>query len=312
MIIINVAIFLVFFLILIKSANKSVSYASGIAKVMYFQEFAISFFIVSFISVLPEASVSIMSAFNGTPELGLGTLFGSNVADLTIIFGIVTLFSLKGIAVKSKILKNEYLYLILLFLPILLGLDGFYSRIDGLVLIIASVIFFIKIFKDGKMHHRKYKKNKDNKLFVKILLLTIFIILLVISSYYTVEYADKISKDLNISISFLGLTLISLGTCLPELFFSLNAVKKKHDDLALGDILGTVLTDVTLIVGIMAIIKPFSFNLNLIHFTAFSMFIAGLLVILFTKTDKMLTKKEGILLILFYIIFLLLEFFITN
>ncbi len=103
MIVINLALFLAFLILLIKCAGYAIKYSSRLAKALHFPEFIVSFFIIALISVLPEATISVISAFNGQPELGLGTLLGSNVADLTLVFGIVALFSSKGIKVKSKI-----------------------------------------------------------------------------------------------------------------------------------------------------------------------------------------------------------------
>ena len=106
MILINLGLFLVFLIILVKCASYSIKYSSKISKAMHLPEFIVSFFIIALVSVLPEATISIMSAIQGDSQLGFGTLLGSNVADLTFVFGIVALFSSGGIKVKSKILQK--------------------------------------------------------------------------------------------------------------------------------------------------------------------------------------------------------------
>ncbi|HRZ86155.1 MAG TPA: hypothetical protein P5277_05250, partial [Candidatus Paceibacterota bacterium] len=98
----------------------------------------------------------------------------------------------------------------------------------------------------------------------------------------------------------------------PELIFSIKAVRNNHDELALGDILGTVVADATIILGLVAIISPFTYNPSSIYVTGGAMFLAGIFVITFMKTDKSINKKEGLLLLFFYILFLILEFMVNH
>jgi cation:H+ antiporter len=311
MIILNLLIFIIGFFILMRSSDKAIIFSSKLSKSFHIPEYIVSFLLVAVISVLPEASISIISSINGTPELGLGTLFGSNVADLTLVFGIVALFSLKGVGIKSNIIKNYNIYLMLLLFPILLGFDGNYSRFDGIVLIFSGSLFFIKLIHDHKGYKKKNKIDYKEKKFKNIFLLIISLVFLIIGAYLTVKFGVNFANEIRIPPVIIGLTVISIGTCLPELLFSIRAVKKKHDELALGDILGTVLTDATIIVGIMALIKPFNFDPKIVYVTGISMLLAGFLSIQFMKSDKFLTKKEGVYLLIFYIIFLLVEFVIS-
>jgi cation:H+ antiporter len=109
-----------------------------------------------------------------------------------------------------------------------------------------------------------------------------------------------------------ALTLVSIGSCMPELIFSLKAVGSKHDQLALGDVLGTVIIDATILVGVIALISPFDFNPNIVHVTGVMMFIAGVLAIMFIKSGKVLTRQEGVLLLLFYLLSLIIEFVVNG
>lgn len=312
MLILNLIVSLACLFILIKCANYSIRYSSRLAKILKFPEFIVSFFIIALISVLPESTISIISAINGEPGLGLGTLLGSNVADLTLVFGVVALFSSGGIKVKSKILRNNFFYLILLLFPLLLGLDGQFSRIDGAILVLAGVIFFVKIYRDSHRFHKKFNHNKKEPFLKSLLLLIFSLVILLVSAYFTVEFAVNFANDAKLPAILIGITILALGTCLPELIFSIKAVRKNHDELALGDLLGTVITDATIILGIVALISPFSYNPSNIYVIAGAMFLAGLAVVLFMKSDKTLNKIEGLLLILFYILFVFVEFFISN
>lgn len=311
MILINLAFALVFLFILIKCASYAIRYSSRLAKALHFPEFIVSFFIIALISVLPEATIAIISALNGNPEVGLGTLLGSNVADLTLVFGIVALISSKGIKVKSKILGNNIYYIILLLFPLILGFDGRFSRGDGLILILLGILFFSKIYMDSRRYHKEIKSVKE-PFFKSLVFLILSLGVLLLSAFLTVKFAVNFANDASIPAILIGVTILAFGTCLPELIFSIKAVKKSHDGLALGDILGTVITDATIILGLVALISPFSYNPYNIYITGTAMFLAGVTVTAFMKSDRSINKREGIILILFYILFIFIEFIANN
>jgi len=312
MIILNLVLFLAFLIVLIRFAGYAIRYASRLARILNFPEFVVSFFIIALISVLPESTISIISAFKGEPELGLGTLLGSNIADLTLVFGIVALFSSKGIKVKSKILRESFFYLVLLLFPLILGFDGELSRIDGLILILLGLFYFVKIYRDSNKFRKKFNHNKGGSFIKNLLLLILSFGIILLSAFLTVKFAVNFANDAKLPAVLIGTTILALGTCLPELIFSIKAVMKNHDELALGDLLGTVITDATIILGLVALISPFSFNPYNIFITGGAMFIAGILTTIFMRTDKTINKTEGLLLIVFYVLFVFIEFFVTN
>jgi cation:H+ antiporter len=308
MVLFNAFFFIASLIIVVKSAEYCTRYATHLAKMLQLSEFTVSFFIVALISTFPEATISIFSAINGVPELGLGTLLGSNIADLTLVFGIVALLSKKGIHVKSEILKKDFLYLVLLLFPIILGWDGYFSRMDGLILVLGGIFFFLSLSTQSGMFRKKWNHLGNFPAIKNMFFLVLSIAALMISAEFTVKYGTSLALDLKVPAALMGLTIISIGTCLPELIFSIKAVRNKHDSLALGDILGTVITDATIVLGVVALINPFHFKPALIYLTGFAMFLAGLLAIVFITSEKTLTKKEGVYLILFYIIYLIAEF----
>jgi len=239
-------------------------------------------------------------------------LLGSNVADLTLVFGIVALFSSRGIKVKSKILQNNLFYLILLLFPLILGFDGKFSRTDGLILILAGVIFFVRIYMQRARFKKKFNNSPPGSLLKSSIFLILSLGILLASAFFTVKYSTNFAIDAKIPEILIGVTVLALGTCLPELAFSIKAVKKNHDELALGDILGTVITDATILLGIVALISPFEYNPLNIYIVGGAMALAGIFAMLFMKSDKTISKIEGLLLILFYIIFVFVEFFINR
>jgi len=312
MIIPNLILFLISLAVLIKCAGYSIKYSSRLAKVLRLPEFFVSFFIIALISVIPEASISIVSALEGEPELGLGTLLGSNVADLTLVFGIVALFSSKGIKVKSKILSNNFFYLILFLFPLILGFDGKFSRIDGGILLLLGLLFYVKIYTDSTRFRKKFNHTKKEPFFKSFIFLIISLAILLLSAMFTVKYAVNFANEIKLPTVLIGLTILSVGNCLPELIFSIKAVRNNRDGLALGDILGTVITDATIVLGLVALISPFTYNPFNIYIMGTAMFLAGVFATIFMKSDKSINKLEGILLIIFYLLFVVISFSLSN
>lgn len=296
--------------LIIKGATLATKYSSRIAQAFNLSKYVVGFIIVAVISILPEGLVAINSAIEGVPQLGLATLLGSNIADLTILFTIVILLTGKNIKVESRILKNSVIYPLILIIPIMLGFDGFYSRWEGIILILTGIIFYLMAFKDNTSPLEQVKVKSSEK-YKNILLLLLSMAILLFGSHFIVISATKLASEIGVSMSLIGMFVIGLGTVMPELFFSLKSVKKNDDSLAIGDVLGTVLADCTVIIGIIALIKPFSFPTNIIHITGIFMVIAAFILFYFMKSDKTLTKKEGVFLLLFWIIFAFIEFTIN-
>lgn len=306
----SIFIFIVAMAMVIYGATLATKYSTRLAEDFKLSKYIIGFIVVAFISILPEALISINSAFAGLPSFGLGTLLGSNVSDLTLVFAIIIIFTGKEIKLKSKILSNISGYHLFLMLPLFLGLNGYYSRIEGLLLIIVGGFFYYSVFKnevkidvilgDGK---NKYKN---------ILMLLLAMTLLLIGSSFTVSSAASMANILSISPILIGMLIVGLGTTMPELFFSLKSVQKGEDDLAVGDILGTVLADATILVGVLAFINPFYFPVKIIYVTGIFMLVASIILLTFMHTGRVISKKEGYLLFIFWIIYVLTESIISG
>lgn len=301
----SVFIFIAAMAMVIYGATLATKYSAKLAEDFKLSKYIIGFIVVAFISILPEALISINSAFEGAPSFGLATLLGSNVSDLTLIFAILIIFTGREMKIESKVLGNIQAYPSFLMLPLLFGLNGYYSRLEGAVLILIGGLFYYMIFKNSvnsepmvETGHNKYKN---------ILMLLVAMVLLLIGSHFTVTSAISIAGILKITPILIGMLIVGLGTTMPELFFSLKSVQKKDDELAVGDILGTVLADATILVGLLAFISPFYFPVKIIYVTGMFMFVASMILLKFMKTGAILSKKEGYLLLLFWLVFVLTE-----
>ena len=306
--ILQILIFAVSIFLIIRGATLSTKFSGRIAKSFNLSNYVVGFLIVAVISITPEAFVAINSAISGVPSMGLGTIFGSNIADLTLVFAIVVLVAGRSLKIESKILKSNLIYPFFFLIPIALGIDGAYNRGEGLCLIIAGVIFYYLAFHQSQEGEEKKSKIKfDKKIKKDILYFVLSLLVLLVGSHFIVESGVKIAEYLTISPAVIGLFFIGLGTVIPELLFSISAVKKDQDSLAIGDLLGTVLADATILVGLIAFIKPFEFPIKIIYVAGIFMFAAAFMLYYLMRSGKILSKREGYLLILFWLIFVLME-----
>lgn len=295
-------------LLVIKSADYAIRYSARLALGLHLSKYTIGFTIIAAISALPETLIAISSALQNTPSFGLGTLLGSNVADLSFVFAMVVIITGRNLKVESQVLKNRIYYTGVLAVPIIFGLNGYYSRLEGAALIAIGLLFYAFVLKKNQPDKNSGSpKIKFLTTLKNSCLLILSLAVLLLGAYLTVKFSVTSARILGISPILIAL-IIGLGTCLPELSFSVKAAKRNHENLALGDILGTVITDATIVIGILALIKPFAFNQRIIFVTGLFMLFAIILLSYFMKTGKVLTKPESLLLLVFYLLFVLTEF----
>lgn len=299
-----IALFLV-----IKSAEYAIRYSTKIATNLKIPKYIVGFLIVAIISALPETLIGIDSALQGTPSFGLGTLLGANVADLTIIFAIPIFLCSRCLMVKSKILKHGKLYIFMIALPVMFGFNGYYSRWEGILLILAGFYFYYLMFWRNRESIIKVDGYFSWKYFSFLLL---SMMALLVGANFTVKFGISLAESLNVHPIIIGMFFVGLGTTLPELLFSIKAVKQNHDELAIGDILGMVITDSTIVIGILALISPFAFNPKIIYITGGFMLLSSIILLYFMRTGRSLNKKEAFMLVLFYLLFVFAEYFANN
>ncbi len=282
-------------------------HAALLAESYRLSKYIVGFIVVAIISILPETLISLNAAYDGNPSFGLATLFGSNIADLTLLFAILVFVAGRGLKVESKILKNNLIFPFLLFIPLLLGFDGYFSRWDGAALIVMGIVFYFITLQGGVDTSLPFHNGIGRYKHLWKLLLSMGILL--VGAHFTVTSAASIAHYLGINQILIGMLVVGLGTTMPELLFSIQCVKKKDDSLAIGDLLGTVLADATVVVGILALVSPFAFPITIIHITGLFMVTASFLLLFFMNTGRSLSKKEALFLLLFWVLFVLVEFY---
>lgn len=301
----NLLIFIAALFAVMKGATMATNYASSLARSFRISRYAIGFIVISIISILPETLISLNAAIKGIPSFGLGMLFGSNIADLTLVFAAVVLFSGRSLKIEAKIIKNHVVYPLILILPLILGLNGHFSRLEGLALILVGFIFYYLILKnsaDGTPAPvARWKLAKD------VLLLLGSLAIMLIGGYFVVSAAAALAGYLGVSPILIGMLVVGLGTTIPELFFSLKSVKAKDDSLAVGDLLGTVLADATIVLGLLAAFSPFYFPVRIIYVTGVFMVVSSFMLFRFMRSGHTLTRRETGMLLAFWVFFVLIE-----
>jgi len=291
------------------SGNLVVRSLSKIAQHYQMREFVLGFVLVAISTSIPEFFVGIFSALNQIPALSLGDVIGANIIDLTVVIGTAALLG-KKVKVEKELNKKEIFYTALIaFLPILLFLDQELSRIDGIILLVVFAWYIVRLIIDRK--HFKMLKDGITRMQIleQVIIFIISLAILLISAEFIVDIASQIAVELAFPQVLVGLIIVGIGTTLPELSFETNSVRKGFSGMALGDLLGSVVMNSSLILGLTALIYPIRADfLPFLIGSIFLMLILGVFAI-FAKTGRMITRKEGIILLMFYVLFLIVSIF---
>lgn len=311
MLITNLVYFILSCAVLIASGVFLVKSLSKIARFLHISAFSAAFIIMAIATSLPELFVGISSALSNNSALSLGNVIGANILNLTLITGIIILVS-KEIKTDKKIGKDAYFMLLGIILIIALFMIGkTLSRIDGIILLGFFFINSYRVLKKRKKYPKKIENGQETqKKFLALLIFLIALIGLFISSSYAVKYASALAIDLNFPQIIVGLFLLSIATTLPELVFGISASRLKHKEMSMGNQIGTIITNSTLILGIVAIISPITTVFLPFLISAVFMFISAFIFITFLITGRKFETLEGISLILIYVLFVVIEFFI--
>ena len=313
MLLITLILFLISGLVLIVSGSFLLKLIVKIASYLKLSEFIVAFVIMAFSTSIPELFVGISSAINKNPSLSLGNVIGSNIADLTLVIGIAALLG-KGIKVKNPFIKKDSLFMLLIALiPIpLMMLGSSLSRLDGIILTSVFLIYILHLIKERRELKNQFKEKNKKHFMINLILFLISLSILFLSAHFVVKYAVQLSIELLLPAMIIGLFLVAVGTSLPELIFETRAVLAKKGDLAVGDAMGSVVCNSTLVLGVTAIIYPITGNLLLFLTSIIFMAIIVFLFMLFIRSEKGLSITESITLIMLYILFILFEFYLKS
>lgn len=309
----DILYFILAFIVLIASGTFLVRNLIKIAHFLRLSEFSAAFIIMAVATSMPELFVGISSALAKTPTLSLGNVIGASIIDLTLITAIVIIIG-KEIRIKTESIdKDIYFMLTAIVLIIILYIIGnSLSRIDGIILFSLFIINSVRKLKERKKYRKKLKERIKNWVVVlNSITFTLAFIALFLSSRYVVKYSSNLAVQLNVPQIVIGFFLISFATTLPELAFGISAVRMKHKGMSLGDLLGGVTTNASLVLGVVSIISPIKTDFFPFLISSIFMFVVAFLFATFIKTGRKLEKIEAISLIFIYILFVIIEIFIN-
>ena len=260
-VLLQILLVIVGFVMLVKGADWFVDGAAGIAERFGIPQLVIGLTIVAMGTSAPEAAVSISAAFKGTADITIGNVVGSNILNILIILGLTSV--IVAVAVQRSTVRYEMPFMIgISVLLLVFGITGNQvGRAEGAVLWLFFILYILYLYRMTKNQKAQEPEKKEGKtsIWKLFLLVLVGLALVVFGSDVTVDAATALAKIVGLSEKFIGLTIIALGTSLPELVTSVSAARKGKADIAIGNIVGSNIVNILFVVGTTALILPVPF-----------------------------------------------------
>jgi cation:H+ antiporter len=300
--------------LLLWSASWLVGSISQIARYLGWREFVIAFFVMAIVASFPNLFVGITAALQGVPELSFGDIVGNSVVDLTLVAALAVFFGQNLRGEGPLIQKSSFITIAVAILPLLLILDKQLGRGDAVVLLLVFLFYSIWLFSKREEYTRIFN-HTDPKLAARPVLRfhnflgSIFkiiagILLLLGSAQGVVASVLFFGSTLGIPLSIIGILVLGLGSALPEIYFTIAAAKKGYSRVILGDLMGAVIVMATLVLGIVALIEPIRIDdFSPFAVARFFLLISAFFFLIFLRTDRRITRKEGFFLLFLYLAF---------
>ena len=310
----HIFIFIVSCVLLFISCNWLISSLLRMAKFLGWREFVVAFFIMAIAGTIPNLFVGISSAIHNVPQISLGDIVGGNLIDLTLVVALAALFA-GSLPAKSKMIQTSAIFTIVVaVLPMLLILDGILGRGDGIVLILCFFLYVYWLFSKKERFTKIYNNQemepaKEISSFFKDLgRIILAMIILLLAAEGIVNAASFFAGNFNLSLGLVGILFVSFGNALPEIYFTIASARKGKNWMILGNLMGSIIIPVTLVLGVVALICP----IQITHFSPFAigrffLIISAMFFLFFIRTDRQITRKEGCFLLSFYILFIIAE-----
>ena len=319
----QLVILIVGFTLLVKGADLFVDGASGIAKKFGISELIIGLTIVAMGTSAPEAAVSIAAATKGSAGISIGNVIGSNIMNIFIILGVVA--AIVPLTIEESTIRYEMPFTILVTVAfVLMGRDGLITRLDGAILWIGLLVYIGYLLKQAKQKAPESNSSQsissgaeetepaktikisetvpeESPSIWRLIAFTIAgLAVILVSSDYAVDAATALAKIFNISDRVIGLTIVALGTSLPELVTSATAALRGNGDLAVGNVIGSCIFNILFVLGSSALIMPIPCASNFLS-DAYVAVAATILLLIFGYTQRKIVRWEGLLLLACYV-----------
>ncbi|MCT8139412.1 calcium/sodium antiporter [Anaerobacillus sp. CMMVII] len=304
---------LVGFGLLIKGADFFVTGSSNIASLLRVPPILIGLTIVAFGTSSPEATVSILAALEGSGGISLGNVIGSNIFNITLVIGLTAY--LNPLKVESETIRKEIPFALLASVVLLVLISdtmlqtlslNLLTRADGFIFLLFFTVFMYYIFEVVRTSRDKLIAEKTivNEKWGKNILLTLLGLgAIIFGGDLVVKNSTEIAYTFGMSETLVGLTIVAIGTSLPELVTSITAAIKKQSEIALGNIIGSNIFNILFVLGTSSVISPLAVSEN-IHFDVMLMIILTIVLLVFSRTKYRVGKFEGVFLALAYVLYL--------
>lgn len=298
MILVQILLLAVGFIMLMKGADWFVEGSAGIAKKMGIPQLVIGLTIVAMGTSAPEAAVSINASLKGNAGIAIGNVVGSNILNILIILGISAVLATMAIQKSTFCYEIPFMIFVTVVL-IALGMTGEYvTRVEGVILWILFIVYLLYLFRLAKQGSEE-EHSEDRPIWKLLIFMILGGVLVVWGSDVTVDSATEIAKVIGLSERFIGLTIVALGTSLPELVTSVIAAKKGNADIAIGNIVGSNIFNILFVIGTASIIAPVMYQ-PVFLVDGIIAVLAGVLLWVSVAKTKSLRKPWGIIMLLCY------------
>ena len=298
------------FIILIKGADIFVEGASSVAGNFKVSKMLIGLTIVAFGTSAPEFAVSVKSILSNHYDIVLGNVIGSNILNILLILGVSSLFH--SLNVKNNTVKKELpiVMLMTILFAVLLSdhlfdfqVTNAFTRSDGIILLLFFLVFIYYLI---AMARKKIENDSDQSYMSikKAFIYTIIgIFMIVVGSNFVVDSASLIAEELGVSAKLISLTIVALGTSLPELVTSVTATRKGEYDIAIGNVVGSNIFNIGMVIGLPIAIFGGIDHISFNYIDLIVMLISAILLFIFSYNDYKITKKEGIIFLILFILY---------
>lgn len=297
-ILVGVFVLIFGFVMLVKGADWFVDGAAGVARKLGIPQLVIGLTIVAMGTSLPEAAVSITAAIKQNAGIAVGNVLGSNVLNILIILGLTALIT--SVAVQKTTIRIEIPFMLLITLVLLWmgAADGKITRVEGAILWLFFILYLVYLF----FLTRKQKEEEvqgEQPMWKLLLCIVGGATVIVVGSNLTVNSATDIARAVGLSERVIGLTIVALGTSLPELFTSVTAARKGNADIAIGNIVGSNIFNILFVLGTSALITPLVFEASF-WVDGIAAVVAGVVLWLAVVRRKKLVRPWGIVMLALY------------
>ena len=298
-----IIIFIASLTVLMKSSDYFVEYSKKIAHALKVHEFIIGVTLVAIGTSLPELMTGIFSTVKNATTIVASNAFGSNITNILLVIGVLAVLSKKTVKTDFEINKIDVpLLAISTLIAVFIVWDGKVTFFEGVFAILAYSVYMIYALKEAGKD--KEKRVKGEFKWWHLIVVIISAVGIYFGAEYSVVSVIKISQLLNVAVSVISATAIALGTSLPELMVSISAIKKQSAGIAIGNVLGSNIFNGLMVLGVPALIKPLLVDSLTLHFVL--PFMVGVtLTYLFVISDKEISKYEGAMMLIVYLLFVL-------